>query len=388
MSGDDTAWQVGAYYFPNYHEDTRNAQWRHPGWTEWELVKTAVPRFPGHMQPKSPLWGFEDESDPTVMERKIDSAADHGIDFWIFDWYWYDDGPFLERCLERGYMGAENNSRVKFCCMWANHDWIDLHPARLDTPKPLLYQGKVSPETFRVATDHIIRTYFTHPSYFTVDDAPYFSFYDIGRLVESHGGIPATRAALDDFRRRALRAGFPRIHLNAVAWGTTLLPGESAAADSAELIGPLGFDSATSYVWVHHADLGRSPDIAYDRVRDSYLTSWKRMTNTLGVPYFPNVTMGWDPSPRTSAEGAWSPTGGYPFTPCVLDNTPMAFHESLQLVKARQEQLGIRRIVTLNAWNEWTEGSYLEPDTTHGTHYLEAVRDAFARHRPPTSTTR
>ena len=50
------------------------------GWNEWDLVKAATPRFPGHQQPKVPLWGHEDESDPKVMERKIAAAADHGID--------------------------------------------------------------------------------------------------------------------------------------------------------------------------------------------------------------------------------------------------------------------------------------------------------------------
>ena len=80
--------KVGCYYFPNYHGcDERNAVSHGSGWCEWELVKAAHPRFPGHNQPKRPLWGYEDESMPIVMKRKICVAQEHGIDYFIFDYY-------------------------------------------------------------------------------------------------------------------------------------------------------------------------------------------------------------------------------------------------------------------------------------------------------------
>ena len=71
---------VMAWYFPNWHPDPRNDAWHGKGWTEWEVAKCARPRFPGHEQPRVPLWGYEDESDPAVMEKKIDAALRHGID--------------------------------------------------------------------------------------------------------------------------------------------------------------------------------------------------------------------------------------------------------------------------------------------------------------------
>src|SRR5436190_22784436 len=72
---------VASYYFANYHPgDPRNVKNKGPNWSEWELVKAAKPRFPGHHQPNVPLWGYTDESDPKVMEQKIAAAADHGID--------------------------------------------------------------------------------------------------------------------------------------------------------------------------------------------------------------------------------------------------------------------------------------------------------------------
>ena len=92
-SADPERPQVAVYYFPNYHPgDPRNTEMKGETWSEWELVKAARPRFPGHAQPKVPLWGYGDESDPAVMARKIDAAADHGVDAFIFDWYYYDMG--------------------------------------------------------------------------------------------------------------------------------------------------------------------------------------------------------------------------------------------------------------------------------------------------------
>src|SRR5208337_2419227 len=96
---------LAAYYFGNYHVDPRNEVAHGPGWTEWRLVQQARPRFAGHAQPKTPLWGYEDESDPKVFERKIKAASSAGLSAFIFDWYWYNDGPFLQAALEQGYLG-------------------------------------------------------------------------------------------------------------------------------------------------------------------------------------------------------------------------------------------------------------------------------------------
>src|SRR5262249_48764998 len=95
-------YQIGAYYFPHWHADRSLEQIHGKRWTEWELLRRGEPRFAGHQQPKRPLWGYEDEADPAVFTRKIDAAADHALTHFLFDWYWYDDAPFLQRALEEG----------------------------------------------------------------------------------------------------------------------------------------------------------------------------------------------------------------------------------------------------------------------------------------------
>jgi hypothetical protein len=138
----------------------------------------------------------------------------------------------------------------------------------------------------------------------------------------------------------------------------------------------LGFDSVTSYVWIHHVLLPKQ-ETDYNTVRDGYFAYWDKAEKMFGVPYFPNVSMGWDSSPRACQDDEFG-NFGYPFTNTISGNTPERFREALE--KTRQRLLAQRtgpRVVTINCWNEWTEGSYLEPDTIHGMKYLEAVRDVF-----------
>ncbi len=121
--------EVVAIYYPHWHNYDHGSSWKGEGWTEWEGMKAAVPRFPGHHQPLKPCWGYFDESDPKWTAREIDLAADHGIDVFLYDWYWYSGVKNMEEALEQGFLRAANRQRMKFALMWANHDRRD-HFAR------------------------------------------------------------------------------------------------------------------------------------------------------------------------------------------------------------------------------------------------------------------
>lgn len=372
--------EVAVYYFPNYHRDPRNEAVHGAGWTEWELVKRARPRFDGHQQPRLPLDGFEDEADPRVMAKKIDAAADHGVDAFIFDWYWYDDGPFLQRGLEEGFLRAPNNDRLKFALMWANHDWISIHPQkradRLNKPN-LLYPGAVTPKTFEAIMDHCLEHYFSHGSYWLRGGCPYFSIYALDRLIAGLGGIEKTRVLLDKFREKVKAAGFPDLHLNAILYETSILAGESMPRNALKLVEELGFNSVGSYVWIHHYQADCFPQVEYEAIRDAYFECWNDIAQKSALPYYPNVTMGWDSSPRTVQSDVFDDLG-YPFMYSIANNSPAAFRKALELTKKRLgEQEVPHPFLTINAWNEWTEGSYLEPDQVHGLAYLNAVREVF-----------
>ncbi|MFM7321011.1 MAG: glycoside hydrolase family 99-like domain-containing protein [Armatimonadota bacterium] len=368
---------VAVYYFPNYHADAANERIHGAGWTEWDLVRRAEPRWRGHVQPNVPLWGETDESDPAEMARKIDAAADHGIDVFLFDWYHHDSGKFLHRGLEAGFLQAPNRDRLRFALMWANHDWIDIHPAKRGVPPHCHFQGRIRPDTWDSLTDHVIADLFAQPNYWKPGGKPYFSIYELHTFLESFGGPEGAVEALDRFRAKAVAAGFAGIHLNAVVWAIPVLPGEQGVPDPKAIVDRLGVDSVTSYVWIHHVPLD-FPAMPYARCRSAYEAYRDEAADRYApVPYHPNVTMGWDASPRTVQADRYEPVG-YPFMGTLGENTPDAFHAALESARVWcVERGGDEPVVTINAWNEWTEGSYLEPDTVHGTAYLAAVRDVF-----------
>ena len=326
-----------------------------------------------------PLWGYTDEANPRQMAQKIAAAADHGIDAFIFDWYWYNDGPFLQRCLDQGYLGARNRTRVKFALMWANHDWTDIHPRKLtEDPPQVLYPGEVSRKTFDQATAHIIERYFAQSSYWCIDGCPYFSIYDLPRLISGLGGIKAAAKALRHFRERTRKAGHRDLHLNLVLWQHGILAGERSLPVTPAMLAELGFDSITSYVWIHHVPLIPFPVVPYQEVLSQYLDYASKTAHRFrALPHYPNVTMGWDASPRTLQTDRHLDVG-YPFMGAMGDNTPANFRKALKGIRSwLKDRPTNQRIFTINAWNEWTEGSYLLPDALSGNAYLEVIRDAL-----------
>ena len=115
-------YDVAAIIWPAYTGDEPRTRIFWPeGYGEWQTVKAVKPKFEGHVWPRKPLWGYVNEADPYVMEMQIEAATSHGVNVFIYDWYWYDNRPFLEQCLDNGFLKARNKDKMKFYLMWANH---------------------------------------------------------------------------------------------------------------------------------------------------------------------------------------------------------------------------------------------------------------------------
>lgn len=370
-------YDVAAFVWPSYTGDELRTRIFWPeGMGEWQTVRDAVPKFDGHQWPRKPVWGYVNEADSRVMEMQIDVAADHGVNVFIYDWYWYDGRPFLENCLNDGYLKAENNHKVKFYLMWANHDvgysW-DIRNSDMEgnytleqRAESMLYTGAVNRTEFEKIALRMIEKYFKHPNYYTIDGKPVLMIFTLPVLIKGLGGVAETKAALEWFKDKCVQAGLPGLHLQLnqhqvcyeIYDGDRLMP-------IAEVINYLGFDSTTNYQMVNLIDSGTRD---YGHAVQQAIQGWEKCDFDSPVPYFPQVGVGWDNNPRFKK----------PVEFILSDNTPEKFKAALASAKDFLDKRPDRHpLITINSWNEWTEGSYLEPDDIYGYGYLEAVKRVF-----------
>ena len=363
-------YDVAAYIWPAYTGDEPRA---HIFWDEkygeWQSVKSAKAKFEGHSWPRKPLWGYVNEADPVVMEMEIEQAVRHGVNVFIYDWYWYDKRPFLSQCLDNGFLGAKNNQKMKFYITWCNHNATTFWDKRLsdeETPT-MIWDGKVDRKEFERVVDYVIERYFHLENYYRLDGCPVFSIHHLKNLILGLGGAKETEDALQYFRRKTREAGFPDLHLQLTLVGNTgNFMGFSVpdVINLDEVIRTIHFDSCTHYQFLAFTDMNRD----YAEVIPDVVREWEGKTAYMPFPYCPHVSIGWDNNPRT-----------HKLMPTICkNNTPENFEKALREAKRFVDEHKLTPpLITINSWNEWTETSYLQPDNIYGYGYLEAVRRVF-----------
>lgn len=298
---------VAAYVWPSCHYEPMSHEklWG-DGIGEWEIIQKGNPRFEGHYQPRAPLWGYQMDDDPLAWEQKIDAALSHGDNTFIFDWYWYDGKPFLEEAVNQGFLGAANNEKANFYIMWANHDvpgnmW-NYHRYKTDS---LIWEGEVDWENYKIIVDRVINLYFKKPNYLKINDEPVFSIYSLTELVQSFNGFAETRKALDYFREQVIKAGFPGLHLQGVGSNLKYEPKliwreHAKGKDVNEIISALDLNSVTMYNMFSRTEGYIQDYLWYGEAGIKIRDNWDSI---LTIPFFPQVSIGWDNTPRSPHKG-------------------------------------------------------------------------------------
>lgn len=371
-------YDIAAYVWPAYTgTELRTRIFWPDGQGEWQSVKSAESKFPGHNWPKYPLWGYVDEADPQVMEMEIKEAVSHGVNVFIYDWYWFDNRPFLEQCLDNGFLKAKNNNQMKFYIMWANHDAVGVWDKRISSDdemnRTVIWDGAVNDAAFDTIIDRVINQYFMKENYYKIDGCPVFMIYDISNFIRGLGGIAGAIKGIERFRKATKAAGFPNLHLQMTLWGGDQLnlSGVDGKRNEtvSEVIKKLNIDSLTHYQFCHFADMTKS----YTDVLGEVENEWRRIEKTYGLMYFPHISIGWDNNPRFTKQVG----------PILQDCTPENFKKGLLLAKEYIDSHPNQcPLITINSWNEWTENSYLEPDNVFGYGYLNAVKQVFEAECP------
>lgn len=370
-------YDIAAYVWPAYQPEPRWAELGifKDGKGEWQNLYESVKRFDDDYQGVKPLWGYTDESDPVEVSRKIDAALAAGVNVFIYDWYWYDGRPFLENALNNGFLGAKNNERMRFYIMWANHDVNGLWNNKVGDKKEkdkVIWPARVSDEDFRTITARWIAQYFNRPNYYRIGGKPVFMLYDVESFIKWHGAAKA-RERIDYLRAEVKKAGLPGLHFQILFQPWWDEPMRAA-------VKALKPDSMTVYNWLFGTWLRMidksAPALTYREWGEMAIRDFagaKKIADDFGVPFFPNITVGWDTNARYPRDAK---------EPIAHGTTPEKFERFSRQVKAWAEANlpdSAPRLITVNSWNEWTEGSYLEPDNRFGYGYLNALWRVFIR---------
>ncbi len=370
-------YDIAAFVWPSYTGDEPRTRIFWPeGNGEWQTVKAMTNKgYKGCRWPRIPTWGYVNEADSKVMEMQIDCAVAHGVNVFIYDWYWYDNRPFLKNCLNDGFLKAKNNEKMNFCLMWANHDATHLWDKRNSDNflSTVIWSGVVTPEIYSNICDRTIEKYFKCENYYTIEGCPVYIIFDIDNFIRSFGTTQECKMGIESFRRKTLDAGFKGLHFQVIHWNDRVfnwLPDRdiNKGATSFELYDFLGINSVTSYNWGCNVNF----DGDYTEVTNAYTEKLKSESEKLNIPFYPNISVGWDNNVRF-----------HDFVPGVVENnTPENFKIACKKVKTFADESmkkGIMKapFITVNSWNEWTETSYLQPDDLYGYGYLEAIKEAF-----------
>lgn len=366
-------YDIAAYIWPAYTGDEERTRIFWPeGIGEWQTVKNIQDimqnKPEGYQWDRKPLWGYVNEADPYVMEMEIEAAVEHGVNVFIYDWYWYDNRPFLENCLNDGFLKAKNHDKMKFYLMWANHDANVTWDRRNSHMSTVVWDGKVNEEQFHVIGRRWIDNYFALDCYYKIEGKPVVSIYDVGNFMRGLGGTEQAKKALEWLNEEVKKEGYPGVHVQMVNWGNrninlTGVDGSDCKMPQLEAFEALNFDSCTHYQYVHFSDVNRD----YREIMPDVLKEWDMVRRTITKEYYPHVSVGWDNNPRFFEYR----------NNVVRNNTPEEFEKALKEAKAYVDAHNKTPLITVNSWNEWTETSYLEPDNLYGYSYLQAIRNVF-----------
>lgn len=342
--------RIIAFYLPQYFPIPENDEWHGKGFTEWTNVAKNKPMFRGHYQPILPSeLGFYDLRVPETRKAQADLAIEYGVEAFCYWHYWFGEG---KKILERPFNEVVDSGQpdFPFCLAWANASWTGIWYGMKDS---MLLEQKYLGE--KDDTDHFysLLKAFKDPRYLKVDNKPLFFIY----APLDH---PYVRDFMYLWQQLAKKEGLAGISFVGALWGQEDLPefDGTAKIDPFELPKQSLIDKVMSLLKQRLLGYPRRI-IDYDDVIECL------MKKVLKENEYPVITPNWDNTARCGNRGS-----------VIVNATPKKFGKMIEsaIAKVSQRELD-KRIIFIEAWNEWAEGNYLEPDTKFGRGFLEAIKN-------------
>ncbi len=319
---------VGVFYFPGWGSASR-----------WQPILD----FPK----RKPVLGWYDEANPECADWQIKWAVEHGVTFFMVDWYWVRGQRHLEHWLHEAYQKARFRSHLKWAVMWANHNPPNTH----------------SLEDWRNVTQYWIEQYFKMPEYYRIDGRPAVFIWSPGNVRNDVGGGEQAAKLYALSQQMARDAGLPGIYFAAMS--------SHESATACQQLKAEGYEAFTSYHGFQLAESrAGSKYFTFDKVVDTATEVWQQADeHASGLEYFPIVDTGWASEPWHRSEAR-----------VIAGRTPELFGRMCRSAAEYAQQHG-KKIVAVGPWNEWGEGSYIEPYAEYGFGDLDQMREAFCAGR-------
>lgn len=341
-----------AFYLPQFHAFPENDEWWGTGFTEWTNIAKAMPRFSGHYQPRIPRdLGFYDLNNDGVLERQVEMARQAGLHGFCFYFYWFNGERLLERPLER--LLANPQIDMPFCLLWANENWTRRWDGQ---EQEVLIRQDYAEEDDPALVDTFLR-HFQDSRYIRVDGRPVLIIYRAQI-------IPNMKERLARWRTMFRERGEMPLILMAQTFN-----------DHDPRV--YGFDGAIEFP-PHKVAAKVANSVSAFRIYDPLFSGEIRDYNAMvdaslnePAPSFPlikTVFPSWDNDARRQGRGA-----------VYHGSTPENYRRWMEgvIAYAKANPFHNERMMFINAWNEWAEGAYLEPDLHFGAAYLNATARAI-----------
>ena len=343
-----------AFYLPQFHPFPENDKWWGKGFTEWTNVTKAKPNYVGHYQPHLPIHnGFYDLRVEEVMVEQARLAKNYGIYGFNYYYYWFDGKVLMDLPLKN--MLKNKKIDIPFCLTWANENWT----RRWDGAENDILMAQNHSEKDSIAFIRNLFEYFHDERYITIDEKPVLIIYRANI-------IPEIKKMADKWREEVIKAGFKGLYIvSAQTFGATSpdefgfdasmeFPPHTVKAneitDSLELINPEYEGHVLNYEEVVKNAIS-DPEPKYDLYRTSML--------------------GWDNTARKqNAAHTFSNFSTYRFKQWFSHIANDVYNNDKYPQK----------MVFINAWNEWAEGTHLEPDREFGYASLNAIQEVVSQY--------
>lgn len=370
----DSQYKVFPFYFPQFYPTPENDKWWGNGFTDWDLVKAASSVHSAQSQPRTPMGGHYDQSLPETIEAQAKLAKKYGISGFNFYHYWFDGTVLLDKPIQN--LLKNKNIDIEFFITWANETWTRQWVGK---PGDILIKQEHRPEKDVWAAHYeYLKPFFTDSRYYKIDNSPVLCIYRAELIKDLPGWV-------DFMNAKAQEDGFNGIHLIALrAYEiadsekiykhfakivnfqprysiNTYLKKKSALRGFIEKV----LRSSPEWMQLKFAALAGSAKYKKFNYQDYIDTMKKDATYWNNKPVYQVAFPDWDNAPRYKERATF-----------FSDASPRNFENALDVIKEKTK-LHPDKIIFVNAWNEWSEGAYLEPDTVYGYQNLEVFNRKF-----------